>query len=155
MTTNPKRSRKYFKGTQCRELRLLRYFPGEESFRRNVLQGSHWGKGKTRRNVFWDKNCRKLVWYSLLAERNVLISSGLVLSLKNGTWLLLHLVPATATRESLGVLRSCCLSALEELVGRNSLPLLLLSKLSEQVLLLFNFCVIICVWLNDVIAVMM
>ena len=44
MTTNSKRPRQSFKSTQCRELRLLRYFPGEESFRRKALQGSHWGK---------------------------------------------------------------------------------------------------------------
>ena len=40
---------------------------------------------------------------------------------------MLHLVPARETRASSGVLRSRCLSALQELVGRNGLPLLLLS----------------------------
>ena len=112
MTTNPKRPRKSFKSTQCRELRLLRYFPGEESFRWNALQGIHWVKGKTVRKVFWEINCSNLVWYSLLSWENWLISSGLVLSLKTGTWLLLHLVPARETRASSGVLRSHCLSAL-------------------------------------------
>ena len=148
MTTNPKRPRQSFKSTQCRELRLLRYFLGEESFRRNVLQGIHWGKWKTGRKVFWEKNYRNLVWYSLLAKRNVLISSGLVLSLKTATWLLLHLVPARETRASSGVLRSHCLSALQELVGRNCLPLLLLSKLKNRFCHLIIFVFNICVWLN-------
>ena len=75
MTTNPKRPRKSFKNAQCRELRLLRYFPGEESFRRNALQGFHWRKGKTIRKVFWEIICSNLVWYSLLAERNLLVLS--------------------------------------------------------------------------------
>ena len=63
----------------------------------------------------------------------------------------LHLVPARETRASSGVLRSHCLSALQELVGRNSLPLLIVVQVQEQVLpsinLLFLFiylCMIEC-----------
>ena len=79
---------------------------------------------------------------------NLLISSGLVLSLKTSAWLLLHLVLAKEMRERSGVLRSRCLSSLQELVGRNDLPLLLLSKLKEQVLLFINFCVLsVCDWM--------
>ena len=36
-------------------------FPGEESFRRNALQGIHWGKGKTVRKVFRERNCSNFV----------------------------------------------------------------------------------------------
>ena len=45
MKTNPKkRPRQSFKSAQCRELRMLRYFLGEKSFRWNALQGIHWEK---------------------------------------------------------------------------------------------------------------
>ena len=145
MTTNPKRPRQSFKSTQWRELRLLRYFLEEESFRRNALQGIHWGKGKTVRKVFWEINCSNLVWYSLLAERfdwqvqDWYWVSGLVLDY------FLHLVPSRETKARSGILRSHCLSALQELVGRNGLPLLFSSKLREQVLLLFKFlCCYLC-----------
>ena len=55
MTTNPKRPRQSYKNAQCRELRLLIYFPGEESFRENALQGIHWEKGNCKEGVLEDK----------------------------------------------------------------------------------------------------
>ena len=60
---------------------------------------------------------------------------------------LLHLVPATETRASSGVLMSRCLSTLQELVGRNGLPFLLLSQI-KQVLSLNYFCFNECELMN-------
>ena len=51
MTTNTKRPMKSYKNAQCRELRLLIYFLGEESFRGNALQGIHWEKGNCKEGV--------------------------------------------------------------------------------------------------------
>ena len=55
MTTNPKILRQSYKNAQCRELRLLIYFLGEESFRVNSLQGIHWEKGNCKEGVLKDK----------------------------------------------------------------------------------------------------
>ena len=99
----------------------------------NVIQEIHWGRGKNSKEVVWEECCSNLVILQLFSWENLLISSELILS---WDWYLtlLHLVPARETRASSGVLRSRCLSALQELVGRNGLPLLLLSTAFKQVL---------------------
>ena len=56
----------------------------------------------------------------------------LVLILLTSTLLLLHLVPTKETRTGSGVLRSRCLSALQELVGRSGLPTLLSSSFKNM-----------------------
>ena len=105
-------------------------------------------EGKIERKLFEEDCCSNLILLQLFSWENLLISSVFILSLRNGIWHLLHLVPSRETRASSGVLRSRWLSALQELVGRNGLPLLLSSKLKEQVLLFINFCVLsMCDWM--------
>ena len=151
MTTNPKRPRQSFKSTQCRELRLLRYFPGEESFRRNVLQGIYWGKGKTVRKVFWERNCSNLVWYSLLAERNLLISSGLVLSLRTSTLSFATPTSNQGDQSKLGGPEKSLFECSPGVRREEWLPIVVVIQLKRQVPLSFNFCVIvyICGWTNN------
>ena len=129
MTTNPKRPRQYFKNAQCRELRWLIYFSRRRIIQEECTSWNSLGKKGNCKEGVWEINCSNLIWCSLLAERidwqvqDWYWVSGLVLDY------LLHLVPTRETRASSGVLRSRCLSAIQELVGRNGLPLLLSSKL--------------------------
>ena len=124
MTTNPKIPRQSFKSTNveswgCSDIFQEKNHSGGMHFKEFIGK-----KGNCKEGV-WGVNCRNLIWYSFLAERfdwrvqDWYWVSGLVLDY------LLHLVPARKTRAGSGVLRSRCLSALQELVGRNGLPLLL------------------------------
>ena len=71
-----------------------------------------------------------MVYYSLLLGE---LTDKFWINVEFEDWYLnlLYLVPARETRASSGVLRSHCLSALQELVGRNGLPFLLLSQFKQ------------------------
>ena len=125
-----KRPRQSFKKYPMNRAEVAQIFSREETFRWNAIQKIHLGKEgkKTVRKLFWEDCCSNLVYYSLLAGWNLLISSGLNTELEDWYLNLLHLVLARETRASSGVLRSFFLSTLQELVGRNGLPLLLSSQ---------------------------
>ena len=92
----------------------------------NVIQEFHWGKRENSKEVCWVNCCSNLICFQLFELRELTDSYELLLSWRLVSDLL-HLVPSRETKASLGVLRSHCLSAIQELVGRNGLPLLLLS----------------------------
>ena len=152
MTTNPKRPRKYFKSTQLRELRLLRYFLERIHSGEWYSGNSLMKEGKTVRKLSSEECCSNLLftacWLGGLTDKFWINTE-----FEDWYLTLLHLVPAREKRESSGVLRSHCLSALQDLVGRNGLLLLLLSQF-KQVLSLncpyFNNCE----WLNIMFVVM-
>ena len=120
------RPRQSFKSTQWRELRLLRFNSRENSFRWMLFRNFIEEREKTVRKCFeWIAAVTWLLLH-LFGLRELTDSLELILSWRLVSDLL-HLVPAGETRASSGVLRSRCLSALQELVGRNGLLSLLLS----------------------------
>ena len=89
-------------------------------------------RGKDSKEVFWVDCYSNLIFLlQLFGLRELTDSSELILSWRLVS-VLLHLVPARETRASSGVLRRRCLSALQELVGRNDLPLLLSSSFTNM-----------------------
>ena len=60
------------------------------------------GKREIVRKVFWKINCSNLIWYSFLAERILLMSLGLVLSLRTSTWLIVSPSSSQGDQSKLG-----------------------------------------------------
>ena len=94
-------------------------------FKEFIGEGKFWGR--CLRGKLQEGDLVQLCsWKILLQCAELVLSLGLVLCC------LLHLVLAKDTRTGSGVLRSRCLSALQELVGRNGFPLLLSSSFKSR-----------------------